>query len=550
MVREWSIRKAQPYKVTTRPRAFGHPLARREYEAHGLPSHDFDHSVGSLAEACTVTRRGGGGRLPRLARSIRARGWRGSWFARRGSACSISGHACRAPSVGRSRLYREADLHADEERAMSDVRRRQSGDGRDPQDVRDDHRRRAQGRDRAGARRARRMGPRHDRRGARRRSSARVAELHNERQRGARRDHRARDGQADRAGASARSSSARRSTSTTPTTRAKLMADEPIELLEGDGSAFIRRSSVGAAARDHAVELPLLPGGPLRRPEPGDRQHDPAQARAAVPGVGRGDGGDLPRGRRPAGRLHQHLRDQRPDRVGHRRPARAGRVADRLAAARAPRSPRSPGATSRRSCSSSAARTRSSCSKTDDLDAVVEAAVGARLENTRPGLQRGQALHRARRALRRVRGEVHRGADRRRAGRPDVAGHDGRPAVLDGGGGPARGAGQAGARQRRATLVAGGGRDGNFFKTAVLTDITPDNPAYTEEFFGPGRAGLQGRLGGRGDRAGQRHAVRPRLLRVHRPTTSRRCASPTRSRPAWCSSTRSAPRAPSCRSAA
>ena len=28
-----------------------HPLARREYEAHGLPFHDFAHSVGSLAEA-------------------------------------------------------------------------------------------------------------------------------------------------------------------------------------------------------------------------------------------------------------------------------------------------------------------------------------------------------------------------------------------------------------------------------------------------------------------------------------------------------------------
>jgi alkanesulfonate monooxygenase SsuD/methylene tetrahydromethanopterin reductase-like flavin-dependent oxidoreductase (luciferase family) len=35
----------------------GHPVARREYEAHGLPFHDFDHSVGSLAEACTVIRR-------------------------------------------------------------------------------------------------------------------------------------------------------------------------------------------------------------------------------------------------------------------------------------------------------------------------------------------------------------------------------------------------------------------------------------------------------------------------------------------------------------
>ncbi|HEX4216512.1 MAG TPA: LLM class flavin-dependent oxidoreductase [Candidatus Dormibacteraeota bacterium] len=33
------------------------PMARREYEALGLPYHDFTHSVGSLAEACTVIRR-------------------------------------------------------------------------------------------------------------------------------------------------------------------------------------------------------------------------------------------------------------------------------------------------------------------------------------------------------------------------------------------------------------------------------------------------------------------------------------------------------------
>jgi len=33
------------------------PWARREYEAHGLPYDDFTHSVGSLAEACTVIRR-------------------------------------------------------------------------------------------------------------------------------------------------------------------------------------------------------------------------------------------------------------------------------------------------------------------------------------------------------------------------------------------------------------------------------------------------------------------------------------------------------------
>jgi alkanesulfonate monooxygenase SsuD/methylene tetrahydromethanopterin reductase-like flavin-dependent oxidoreductase (luciferase family) len=34
-----------------------HPVARREYEAHGLPFHDFSHSVDSLAEALTAIRR-------------------------------------------------------------------------------------------------------------------------------------------------------------------------------------------------------------------------------------------------------------------------------------------------------------------------------------------------------------------------------------------------------------------------------------------------------------------------------------------------------------
>ncbi|MFF7280694.1 LLM class flavin-dependent oxidoreductase [Streptomyces griseorubiginosus] len=34
-----------------------HPLARREYEAHGLPFHDSAHAVGSLDEACTLIKR-------------------------------------------------------------------------------------------------------------------------------------------------------------------------------------------------------------------------------------------------------------------------------------------------------------------------------------------------------------------------------------------------------------------------------------------------------------------------------------------------------------
>jgi succinate-semialdehyde dehydrogenase/glutarate-semialdehyde dehydrogenase len=36
-----------------------------------------------------------------------------------------------------------------------------------------------------------------------------------------------------------------------------------------------------------------------------------------------------------------------------------------------------------------------------------------------------------------------------------------------------------------ATVVAGGKRDGNYFEPTVLTDITPENDVYREELFGP-----------------------------------------------------------------
>src|SRR5690348_9076936 len=39
--------------------------------------------------------------------------------------------------------------------------------------------------------------------------------------------------------------------------------------------------------------------------------------------------------------------------------------------------------------------------------------------------------------------------------------------------------------EQGATVVAGGKRNGNFFEPTVLTDITPDNDIYREELFGP-----------------------------------------------------------------
>jgi succinate-semialdehyde dehydrogenase / glutarate-semialdehyde dehydrogenase len=39
--------------------------------------------------------------------------------------------------------------------------------------------------------------------------------------------------------------------------------------------------------------------------------------------------------------------------------------------------------------------------------------------------------------------------------------------------------------EQGATVVAGGKRNGNYFEPTVLTDITPDNDVYREELFGP-----------------------------------------------------------------
>jgi succinate-semialdehyde dehydrogenase/glutarate-semialdehyde dehydrogenase len=122
--------------------------------------------------------------------------------------------------------------------------------------------------------------------------------------------------------------------------------------------------------------------------------------------------------------------------------------------------------------------------KTDDLDAAVEAAVEARLDNT------GQSCNAAKRFI--VSDELYepfleKFTDALTAVKP------GDPHSPDTTIGPL--SSQTAAERledqvRRAVdqgakLVAGGQREGNFFSPTVLTDITPDNDAYREELFGP-----------------------------------------------------------------
>jgi succinate-semialdehyde dehydrogenase / glutarate-semialdehyde dehydrogenase len=121
---------------------------------------------------------------------------------------------------------------------------------------------------------------------------------------------------------------------------------------------------------------------------------------------------------------------------------------------------------------------------TDDIDAAVESAVGARLENS------GQACNAAKRFI--VVDELYDSfLEKFTAALTAVKPSD--PNSSDTTVGPLssttatdRLADQVKrALDQGATLVAGGDHDGNFFDTTILTDIKPDNDAYHEEFFGP-----------------------------------------------------------------
>jgi succinate-semialdehyde dehydrogenase/glutarate-semialdehyde dehydrogenase len=90
----------------------------------------------------------------------------------------------------------------------------------------------------------------------------------------------------------------------------KFLADEPIDLVEGEGSALIRRSSVGVLLGIMPWNYPYYQVARFAGPNLTLGQHHPAQARSPVPGVGGGNAADLHRRRLPRRRIRQHLRHQ------------------------------------------------------------------------------------------------------------------------------------------------------------------------------------------------------------------------------------------------
>ena len=121
---------------------------------------------------------------------------------------------------------------------------------------------------------------------------------------------------------------------------------------------------------------------------------------------------------------------------------------------------------------------------TDDLDATVQAAVDARLDNS------GQACNGAKRFI--VADALYDPfLEKFTAKLAEVEASD--PTSKGTALGPLSSLKAAEnlddqvkrAVEHGATLVRGGSRDGAFYQTTVLTDVTPENPASKEEFFGP-----------------------------------------------------------------
>ena len=284
-------------------------------------------------------------------------------------------------------------------------------------------------------------------------------------------------------------------------------------------SSFVALPAARAGARGHAVELPVLAGVPLRRAGAHGRQRRPAQARVERAAVRARDRGHLPARRLPRGRL--------PDAADRVRPASKRVIEDpRVAAVTLT------GSDQRRAAHVASARGQG-IKKTvlelggsdpfivmpsADLDAAVRTAVKARDDQQRPVLHRGQALHRGRVDRRRVRARSSwRGCEALKVGDPMDAATDVGPLATENQVLTTRRAG-ASARSRRAPgsspAASGSTGPGFYYAPTVLTDVTPDSPAYHEELFGPVAIAVPRAGRGRGDPARERLALRARRERL------------------------------------
>jgi succinate-semialdehyde dehydrogenase/glutarate-semialdehyde dehydrogenase len=262
-----------------------------------------------------------------------------------------------------------------------------------------------------------------------------------------------------------------------------LMADEPIKLLAGDGSAVVRRSSLGVLLGIMPWNFPYYQVARFAGPNLviGNTivlKHAPQCPESAEAMQKLFDEAGFPKGAyenvyATNEQVEWVIADPRIRGVSVTGSERAGAAVAEIA-----------GRNLKKVVLEMGGSDPFIVLGTDDLDATVENAVAARLDNT------GQSCNAAKRFI--VLDEYYEPfLEKFTAAMTGTKPGD--PTSSDSEIGPLSSTSAADrledqvkrAVDQGAKIVAGGGREGNFFEPTVLTDISPDNDAYREELFGP-----------------------------------------------------------------
>ena len=256
---------------------------------------------------------------------------------------------------------------------------------------------------------------------------------------------------------------------------AKFLADEPIDLLEGDGSAVVRRSAVGVLLGIMPWNYPYYQVARFAGPNLvlGNTivlKHAPQcpESAAAIAQIFRDAG--YPEGAyvnvyATNEQIAQAIADPRVQGVSLTGSERAGAAVAEIAGRNLKKVVLELGGSDPFILLSS-----------DDMDATVEAAVAGRFENT------GQACNAAKRFI--VAGDIYDEFLEKFTKRV-LAAADGLAPLSSAAAAQRLGEQVDRAVADGATLVAEGERKGAFFPPGVLTNVSPDSASYKEELFGP-----------------------------------------------------------------
>ena len=256
---------------------------------------------------------------------------------------------------------------------------------------------------------------------------------------------------------------------------AKFLADEPIDLLEGDGSAVVRRSAVGVLLGIMPWNYPYYQVARFAGPNLvlGNTivlKHAPQcpESAAAIAQIFRDAG--YPEGAyvnvyATNEQIAQAIADPRVQGVSLTGSERAGAAVAEIAGRNLKKVVLELGGSDPFILLSS-----------DDMDATVEAAVAGRFENT------GQACNAAKRFI--VAGDIYDEFLEKFTKRV-LAAADGLAPLSSVAAAQRLGEQVDRAVADGATLVAEGERKGAFFPPGVLTGVSPDSASYKEELFGP-----------------------------------------------------------------